>query len=257
MASKIILCGFGRAGKEALNKLLLECGNSDIFVFATRDKRDKDFLKFVKYNNIKFSTEKINDCLGIIKREKPKYLLSIYYPYIINDKILKQVQFRAINLHPSLLPKYKGCFSAPWTIISNEEYSGITYHYMTSEVDQGNIILQKKVKVADDDSGFSLYHKLITLGINNFDAAFKKLRSGYKGRKQKKSGNYRTYKREVPYNGYIDTNWTKNKIYNFIRAMYFPPFKGARLKYKRKKIEFLHVDEFDKFVRKNKIKIKK
>jgi len=252
--AKIILYGFSRGGKEVLNKLLLEYAKENIFIFTTDDKRNKDFLDFIKFSNIRFSTKKINNCLKIVKKENPQYLLSIYYPYIISDQILKQVNFQAMNLHPSLLPKYKGCFSAPWVIINNEEYTGITYHYMISKIDQGNIIIQKKMKISKNDTAFSLYHKLITFGIDNFTQAFKKLKSGYRGIQQKQVKS--CYKREIPYKGYIDLKWPRDKINRFIRAMYFPPFKGAVLKYKNKEIEFQSVDEFNDFIKKRKIQIK-
>lgn len=246
--AKIILCGFTRAGKEILNELLLDYSKDDIFVFTVgNDKKNKDFLDFIKFSNVKFSTKKINNCLKIVKKERPQYLISIYYPYIISDQILKQVKFRVMNLHPSLLPKYKGCFSAPWVIINNEKYTGITYHYMFDKVDQGRIILQKKLRISKNDTAFSLYHKLITLGINNFPQAFKKLKNRCRGIKQKEVKSY--YRRGVPYEGYINLEWPRGMINRFIRAMYFPPFKGAVLKYKNKEIEFQSVNEFKKFIK--------
>ena len=110
-----------------------------------------------------------------------------------------------INLHPSLLPYYKGCFSSVWAIINNEK-AGITFHECVAEVDKGNIILQEKISINEIDTGYSLFHKLITLGIRNLDKLFNLLDDNYLGVSQTGEGSY--YKREVPFNNKIDKNWT-------------------------------------------------
>jgi len=252
---KIVICAFGRAGYEVINKLLLDYHKKNILIFTTDDKRNNDFLNFLKYLKIEYSTENVNKYVEKVNKFKPNYLLSIYYPHIIKEKIIKIVNNRAINLHPSLLPKYKGCFSAPWVILNNEKKTGISYHYIIKEVDKGNILLQDKVRILKYDTAYSLYHKLITSGINNFNEAFKRLKEGVKGKINQGEGSY--YKREVPWRGYIDLKWSRAKIHRFIRALYFPPFKGAILKYKNNKIEFLSPEDFDKFTKINKINIPK
>ena len=62
---------------------------------------------------------------------------------MIIKEILNIPKYGGINLHPSLLPKYRGTFSCPWAIINNEKKTGITYHFMNEKFDDGKIVLQK------------------------------------------------------------------------------------------------------------------
>ena len=81
---------------------------------------------------------------------------------LIPEKILSISNLGGVNLHPSLLPKYRGAFSCPWAIINGEKTTGITYHYMNKKFDDGNIILQKSVKITKEETAFSLYNTLLT-----------------------------------------------------------------------------------------------
>ena len=69
----------------------------------------------------------------------------------IKEHIINCFDGMKINLHPSLLPYYKGCFSSVWALINNEKETGITYHILTSDVDKGNILIQEKIKNVDND----------------------------------------------------------------------------------------------------------
>src|SRR3989339_2087970 len=154
--NRILFCGFGRAGLEILNILLFRYPRSKIFVFTNIDPRNQALLDFVKAKQLDFSVKKINLELALIQKFKPNCLLSIYYPYIIKKQVIKMVKGRAMNLHPALLPKYRGCFSAPWVILNGEKQTGISFHYLVKETDQGKIILQKKIAIDSSDTAFSL-----------------------------------------------------------------------------------------------------
>ena len=88
-----------------------------------------------------------------------------------------------------------------------------------------NIIIQKKIPISNNDTGYSLFHKLITLGIDNLDLLFKLLNNNYLGEKQQGTSSY--YSRKVPFEGIINKNWDLGKKERFKRAIYFPPFPEA------------------------------
>ena len=112
-------------------------------------------------------------------------------------------QLGGFNLHPSLLPKYRGCFSAPWAIINGESKSGITYHHMNGKFDDDNIILQETIDISDEETGYSLFQKLLHLGVSRFEKSFDLVvREKYKGSPQIGEPSY--FPRKVPYDGYID-----------------------------------------------------
>ena len=70
-------------------------------------------------------------------------ICSIYYRYIIEEEIINCVNGKIFNLHPSLLPNYKGCSSLTWAMINGEAEVGYSYHYIDVTLDTGNVILQK------------------------------------------------------------------------------------------------------------------
>ena len=214
----LILCIYGRAGYELLNYLYLNNFKRYIPIIFTHKVNNELLLKHLDILKISYYTESINKHEDVVKA-KNGIMLSVHYRNIIKKHILDAFDGVCINAHPSLLPKYKGCFSAPWAIINNESETGVTFHEMTPNVDEGRIIHQIKCKVSQYDTGYSLYHKLITLCIHNIDFIFD---NKIEFTSQVGEGSY--YKREVPYNGIIDKRWTIDKQERFKRALYFPPF---------------------------------
>jgi len=220
---KVILCGYNWIGCAVLN-YLLEL-NYEIFVF-THD--NPPYVNSLKELCIK---KKIPYSLKKINKENlpftPNIICSIYYRYFISNDIINIVKGKIFNLHPSLLPYYKGCSSITWAMINGEEKTGFTYHYITENIDGGNIILQKEILIEDWDTQITLYHRVMFEAFKFFDKAFNKVVNNYKGRKQIDFNNY--YKRGCPKNGQIDLTWSDEKIERFIRAMVYPPMPYAKI----------------------------
>jgi len=221
MKSFLFLCCYGRAGYEALQLILLRnnYGYKNLIIF-THKKNNEQLLNFIKAMKLEYYTTSINKLKDKLYKKKG-LLLSIHYRNIIKKEILNSFEGRSINLHPSLLPSYKGCFSSVWAIINNEKETGITFHGIITEVDKGNIILQEKIPINEIDTGFSLFHKLITLSIQNLDKLFQLIGENYMGNAQIGEGSY--YKREVPFNNTIKNNWDDEFKKRYIRALYYPP----------------------------------
>jgi len=97
------------------------------------------------------------------------YLFSIINPFIIPDKILKNfVNLRAFNYHYSLLPKYAGMNSTTWAILNNEKYHGISWHEISSGIDEGNIFKQVKIPIGKNETALSLNVKCANAAYNSF-----------------------------------------------------------------------------------------
>ena len=110
--------------------------------FKIKNIAEKKLLNFLSKKNIKFI------CLaGFMK--------------ILSKKFIKRFSGKIINIHPSLLPKYKGLNTHQKALKNNDKYSGCTVHYVTDKVDSGKIILQKKVKIKRKDSLNTLTKKVL------------------------------------------------------------------------------------------------
>ena len=79
---------------------------------------------------------------------------------LVGDEMLEAYPNRIVNVHPSLLPKYKGLDAVKQALDAKEEFAGATVHWVTKEMDEGPIILQDKVKIDDDDSVETLTEKI-------------------------------------------------------------------------------------------------
>ncbi len=83
---------------------------------------------------------------------------------ILSEEILGIPRFGCINIHASLLPKYRGAAPIQWCILNGEEKTGVTIMQMDKGVDTGDILLQRELKIASDETGASLFDKLAELG---------------------------------------------------------------------------------------------
>ncbi len=114
--------------------------------------------KVFNYKN-KFTTEK--RILSEIKNKKIELICLAGFMRILSKSFIKNFKGKILNIHPSLLPKYKGLNTHQRVISNNEKYSGCTVHFVNSGLDAGKIILQKKVKITKFDTAKSLAKKIL------------------------------------------------------------------------------------------------
>ena len=94
---------------------------------------------------------------------------------ILSKSFINNFKGRILNIHPSLLPKYKGLNTHQRAISNNEKYSGCTVHFVNSRLDSGKILLQKKVKISNSDTSKSLAKKILLQEHKLYPKAIKKL----------------------------------------------------------------------------------
>ena len=92
-------------------------------------------------------------------RCKPDIMFSFYYRNMVKPAILEIPPAGCLNLHGSLLPKYRGRCPINWVLVNGEKETGVTLHYMTPRPDDGDIVAQKKIAIADDDTAKTLFGK--------------------------------------------------------------------------------------------------
>ena len=96
-----------------------------------------------------------------IKNKKIKLICLAGFMKILSKDFIKSFKGKILNIHPSLLPKYKGLNTHERAITNFEKYSGCTVHFVNSRLDSGKIILQKKVKISKGDTAKSLAKKVL------------------------------------------------------------------------------------------------
>ncbi|MDA9604198.1 phosphoribosylglycinamide formyltransferase [Candidatus Pelagibacter sp.] len=142
---------------------------------ATGLKYAKQFdikKKIFNFNNVKINESKI---LTIIKKKKIKFICLAGFMKILSKSFLKKFDGKIINIHPSLLPKYKGLNTHERAIKNKDKFAGCTVHYVTSKLDSGRIILQKKIKVSKRDNPKTLAKKVLKQEYKLYRAAIIKI----------------------------------------------------------------------------------
>ena len=96
-----------------------------------------------------------------IKRKKIKFLCLAGFMKILSNNFIRRFGYKIVNIHPALLPKFKGLDTHKRVLIGKEKYTGCTVHYVTPKLDSGNIILQKKIIIKKNETENSLKEKVL------------------------------------------------------------------------------------------------
>ena len=137
--------------------------------YANQFKIKKKILKLKNYKKSE------TDISILLKKEKIKFICLAGFMKILSKEFIKKFDGKIINIHPSLLPKYKGLNTHYRAIKNKDSVAGCTVHYVTSKLDSGKIILQKKIKISARDNSTSLAKKVLKQEHKLYPAAIMKI----------------------------------------------------------------------------------
>lgn len=157
---------------------------------------------------------------------KPDFLFSFYYRYMLGGLLLQAPSRGALNMHGSLLPKYRGRVPVNWAIIHGERQTGASLHYMQIKPDAGDLVDQQAVPILPDDTAQQVFNKVTVAAEMVMDRSIPPLVLGTAARKplDLKAGSY--YGRRRPEDGRVDWKQPAWTVHNLIRAV-APPYPGA------------------------------
>jgi len=124
------------------------------------------------FKDSKIAEEKI---LDLLKKENIKFICLAGFMKILSKNFIKKFSGKIVNIHPSLLPKYKGLDTHIKAIQNKDKIAGCTVHFVTARLDSGKIILQKEVKILKKDTSTSLAKKVLRQEHKLYPAAIKKI----------------------------------------------------------------------------------
>lgn len=161
---------FGIYQVSKMGLLIIKNKMLDIFdsLFAYKALKNKKSVKaFCKNCNLPFYSEKnVNNknFISELKKFDLDLIVSFSAPSIFKTELLSLPKKGCINLHCSLLPKYSGILPSFWTLLNDEEETGATVHFMDDEIDNGDILGQKSVKILKTDSMFDIIKRTKKIG---------------------------------------------------------------------------------------------
>ena len=161
--------------------------NSPIVVdFVLSNNKKANGITHVKKNKINFKIfdfkQRDNDekkILDILEKRKIQLICLAGFMKILSRNFIKKFKGKILNIHPSLLPKYKGLNTHERVILNNEKFSGCTVHIVNARLDSGKIILQKQVKINKKDNSETLSKKILKQEHLLYPKALKKMFSKF------------------------------------------------------------------------------
>jgi methionyl-tRNA formyltransferase len=230
-------------------KALLQSGEKIVAVVTQADKkRGRDRIpspppmkEFAIHSGIKVlqpTNMKDPVFLNDLSVMKPDIIVVVAYGKILPLPILKLSPLGCINVHASLLPKYRGAAPVQWALINGEKKTGVTTLLMDEGLDTGNILLQAETEIADEDSAETLSQRLSEMGASLLMKTIKGIKEGslYPAPQGGTPSYAPPLKKE---DGKIDWSRSATEIFNFVRGMY--PWPCAYCYFDKERIKITRV----------------
>lgn len=242
---------FARDSLEAI----YNAGHSVLAVVTNPDKPKGRGMKmiappvkeFAQEHNLKvYQPEKVKgneEFIQEIKNMKPDLICVVAYGKILPKEILDIPSYGCINVHGSLLPKYRGAAPIQWAVLNGDKVTGVTTMYMDVGMDTGDMILKEEVEIQDDETTGELWERLSKIGGELLVKTIKQIEE--KTASRIPQGNNYTMAPMLS-KGISKIDWntkTSDEIKNLVRGL--NPIMGAYTMYEGKKIKFWKVDIVD------------
>jgi methionyl-tRNA formyltransferase len=229
---KIVVCAYHNVGYRCLEELIRQ--GADVAMLFTHEDSPSEEIWFdsvrelAEKHQIPWRTTEINapENIALLREIDPDFIFSFYYRNMIDKAVLDIPGRGALNMHGSLLPRYRGRVPVNWAIINGETETGATLHYMVEKPDAGDIVDQEKVPILFTDTALDLFNRVTGAAVKVIGRDWPLLVAGTAPRiaMDLAAGSY--FGGRKPADGLID--WTKGaiQIYNLIRAVTHP-YPGA------------------------------
>ncbi len=230
---RVVVFGYHDVGFVGLREILAQ--GDDVVAVFTHEDDPGETIWFRSVQDLArsrgipvFTPEEVNrpDWVARIRDLAPDIVFSFYYRRMISPEILAIPPLGALNLHGSLLPRYRGRAPVNWVLVRGESETGVTLHHMVAKPDAGDIVAQRRIPIAFEDTALTLYGKVTEAARALLHETLPLLREGRAPRvpQDLSLGSYFGGRR--PEDGRIDWSKTALEIYNLVRAVTHP-YPGA------------------------------
>jgi len=166
------------------------------------------------------------ELISRVRALQPDFVFSFYYRALLPAPLLGAARRGALNMHGSLLPKYRGRAPVNWAILKGERESGATLHYMVERADAGDIVDSESVPILIDDDAREVFAKVTVAAEMVLARSLPGLLAGSAPRRPQRIGPGQYFGRRTAADGRIDWHRPALEIHNLVRAV-APPFPGA------------------------------
>ncbi len=231
--SRAVVFAYHNVGYRCLSVLLAR--GIDVALVVTHQDNPNETIwfdsvqKLAELHGIPVITPEDPNTPEVIERIRalqPDFIFSFYYRLMLKQALLDIPPRGALNMHGSLLPKYRGRVPVNWAIIHGETETGATLHYMTAKPDNGDIVAQQAVPILPDDTAHEVFQKVTVAAEMALHAVLPALLAGTAPRLKQDLSQGTYFGGRKPQDGEIDWAQSAQKIHNLVRAV-APPYPGA------------------------------
>ena len=232
-AARAVVFGYHDVGVRCLKTLISGGVNVPLVVTVADDPNETQWFGSVAATAAEYGITAITppdantpELQRTISNLQPDFIFSFYYRSMLGAPLLSIARLGALNMHGSMLPKYRGRAPVNWAILRGERETGATLHYMVERADAGDIVDQLAVPILQDDDARDVYAKVTVAAETVLARSLPGLIAGTAPRRPQpiEAGQY--FGRRRPEDGRIDWSWSAAQIHNLVRAV-APPFPGA------------------------------
>ena len=222
-------------------KALLKAGIEVDLVVTHQDDPNENVwfgsvAKLCQEKSIPYLTPSASELSNLIPKFEalsPDYIFSFYYRHMIPAKILACAKIAALNMHGSLLPKYRGRAPVNWAILHGETETGATLHVMEAKPDAGDIVGQASASIGPDETATDVFGKVSGAALEVINQVLPDLIQGKVPRKPNELAKGSYFGGRKPADGQIHWNQTAQQVHNLVRAV-APPYPGAFTEHRSK-----------------------
>ena len=185
--------------------------------------------KLCEDQQIPYLTPTAQELVGLvpkIQKLAPDYLFSFYYRHMIPAELLACAKIAALNMHGSLLPKYRGRAPVNWAILHGETKTGATLHVMEAKPDAGDIVGQSTVSINPDETATDVFGKVSKAAVDVINHVLPQLIQGQVPKKPNDLSKGSYFGGRKPEDGHIHWRQTAKQVHDLVRAV-APPYPGA------------------------------
>ncbi|MBS0321474.1 MAG: formyltransferase [Proteobacteria bacterium] len=233
MPARAVVFAYHNVGATALRTLVAH--GVDVALVVTHDDNPAETLWFERVADVATALgvpwitpadPNAPDVVARIAALAPDFLFSFYYRQMLGPALLATARRGALNLHGSLLPRYRGRVPVNWAVLHGETETGVTLHYMDVKPDAGDIVAQRAVPIGPDDTAKIVFDRVTAASATLLDDVLPALVAGTAPRRRNDLAQGSYFGGRKPEDGRIDFTQPAAAIHNLVRAV-APPYPGA------------------------------
>jgi methionyl-tRNA formyltransferase len=232
-AARAVVFGYHDVGVRCLKTLISGGVDVPLVVTVADDPNETQWFGSVAATAAEYGITAITppdantpELQRTISNLQPDFIFSFYYRSMLGAPLLSIARLGALNMHGSMLPKYRGRAPVNWAILRGERETGATLHYMVERADAGEIVDQLAVPILRDDDAREVFAKVTVAAETVLARSLPGLIAGTAPRRIQPIEPGQYFGRRRAEDGRIDWAWPAEQIHNLVRAV-APPFPGA------------------------------